>query len=405
MKISIRAIASRDELRVVSGLFAASLPNGHAPDRKRLHGWLETSASCYPGFESEHTRIAVRQKEVLGALRLVTDTIRIGETRLKAGKICWMATADHTRKKGMAGRLLDDAMAYMRTRQYHVAMLFHVPGLHERCGFTAALGDYAIVMDTLEALTFEVPYKTRPARPGDIPALLRLHNAGEAEASCSVVRVAGHFACKWECRSDIHVLLDDQGRAVAYFMACRDGNSLTILESAVSGFDMTGGVVGACARIAADASLSSIRFCAPPFHPLARYLSQFDTRHEAHMGRKDAGMMAIVNLAETLEHLVPEWERRVAYSPARDERTEVTLAVGGRFCCVRTNRGAIDVTFRAGSGKVSLTENELMQLISGHAYVENVLDTRRCIVPPSARALLAAIFPKRAPYVWPFDRF
>jgi hypothetical protein len=58
-----------------------------------------------------------------------------------------------------------------------------------------------------------------------------------------------------------------------------------------------------------------------------------------------------------------------------------------------------------GENKFSVSCVELMRLVAGYVYFDDVFDTRRRLVPPDARRFLAAIFPKRNPYVHLFDRF
>jgi hypothetical protein len=46
-----------------------------------------------------------------------------------------------------------------------------------------------------------------------------------------------------------------------------------------------------------------------------------------------------------------------------------------------------------------------MHLVTGYRFLDDVLAQRRRILSPEARLLLAALFPKRTPYVWLLDRF
>jgi len=121
--------------------------------------------------------------------------------------------------------------------------------------------------------------------------------------------------------------------------------------------------------------------------------------------RDRGGMMAFIDVGESLESLIPELESLLAKSAARDYRTEVTLLVDKEPFRVRANRGAVDVAQVSGCNKTSVSGAELMHLITGYRHVEDILNAQRRIVAPEARALLAVLFPKRSPYVWTFDRF
>ena len=54
-------------------------------------------------------------------------------------------------------------------------------------------------------------------------------------------------------------------------------------------------------------------------------------------------MLAFVDLEETFEHMIPEWERCLKHSSALELRTEATLVIDGVPMRIRANRGAIDL--------------------------------------------------------------
>ena len=89
----------------------------------------------------------------------------------------------------------------------------------------------------------------------------------------------------------------------------------------------------------------------------------------------------------------------------RERRIEFTFLVDKTPYRVRANRGAIDVAVASGNNKVSLTGSELMHLVTGYRYVDDILAARRRLITAEARALLEVLFPKRNAYVWEFDRF
>ena len=140
-------------------------------------------------------------------------------------------------------------------------------------------------------------------------------------------------------------------------------------------------------------------------HPLMQFLLRHRSIHEMRISRDQDGMMAFVNLGESLESMIPEWESQLAQSAARTLRTECTLIVNRKPWRIRANRGAIDISPVTGANKVGLSEAELMQLTVGYRYLDEILAQPRRIITAEGRALLAALFPKRDPYVWRSDRF
>ncbi|MCP4639910.1 MAG: GNAT family N-acetyltransferase [bacterium] len=402
MDIRTKGVENADELKKTNDLLARIHAEGDYPGALR---WLESCGAAYPSYLREHTRIAVSKKEIVGGLRLLTDTIRVGEARLTMGGLGWVSTGERHRKKGICRRLMDDTLAYMRAHGYHVSMLFAIPDFYHRFGYTATIIDHTITVDTVEALTFENSFKVRRAKPGDIPALIRIHEANDRDTVCSVVRSSGHMAARWDFIEGLQVLLDPCGKVIGYYMASVQKSHLAVRELGIEERGLSAAILHAAGETADAADRSTIRFSVPPSHPFAHYLLQFKSRHETRIDRDEGGMLAFINMGETLELMVPEWESCIADSPVRDMRTEMTLIVDGATYRIRANRGAIDVAGLAGRNKITITDADLMHLVTGYRYPEDILDRCRTVVTSEARALFRAIFPKRAPYVWPADMF
>jgi len=400
--LAIKPVETDEELRLANDLMAKA----HCPDYFVGINWLETCGAGYPAFRREHTRIALFRGELAGALRMHTETVRLGEARLKMGGFCWVTTSPRHRQKGVCRSLMVDALAHMKARNYHVAMLFGIPNFYHRFGFATTMADYAIVMDAAEALASpRTAYRMREAKPGDIPAIQRIHAANDADTACSLLRTSAHLTNKWEHCKNARVLTTDAGKVTAYVMWGRNDRHLRVDEAGVADTAACGNVLHACAKLAADEAVGRIRFLAPPRHPFARFLLQFTSTHEMQIVRDYGGMMAFVDEPEALESLIPEWESLLARSALRDQNIEVTLVVDRVYYRVRAHRGSIDIAQGTGKNKVSLSGADLIHLVTGYRYVQDILAARRRLLTLEARHLLTVLFPKRDPYIWPFDRF
>ena len=368
--------------------------------------WIQSRGAGYPGHRREHTRIALWNGEPAGALRINSETIRIGEARLKMGGLGWVTTIPRHRNKGVASALVQDALEYMARHNYHVSMLFGIPNFYHRFGFTTTLAEHNAVIETGEAFAAEKKgLRVRQAKPGDISAIQKIHAASDTATTCSLLRSSAHITSQWEQWKGVRVLTNGQGRVVGYFHGVRDADCYAVKEAGVADPSVAGDLLHACARLAGDEALAQIRFHAPPTHALARFLLQYKSIHEMHILGIPYGMMAFVNLGETLESLIPEWENLLAQSSLRDLRVEATLLVDNDAYRIRANKGAVDVAQAAGPNKISLSPSNLAHLVTGYRYPEDILDEKRRMLTPEARILIETIFPKRHPYVWLLDRF
>ena len=85
----IKAVETDDELHQANDLMAKA----HCADYFSGMEWLSSTGQGYPDYLREHTRVALWGGRVAAALRITTDTIRIGEARLRTGGIGWVTTA------------------------------------------------------------------------------------------------------------------------------------------------------------------------------------------------------------------------------------------------------------------------------------------------------------------------
>lgn len=398
--LSVRPPRDKEELHRANELIHRAWEAEGRDDR-----WRVDWGKGYPGYAEDHARLAFWKGELAGALRIHSETIRIGEARLKAGGLGWLSTETRYRERGVARGLLLDALEFLREQRYHVAMLFGKPHVHYPWGFHTCLPDYTVVIETRSALKHESPYRVRAGGAGDMRVLQRMHSDNDSATACSILRLSGHFVNKAKEFTSSHVLTDTEGRIVGYYFAQDCGTYLEVEEVGVTDTSICPAILRHCGEMAAEGSLGTIRFRVPPTHLFARFMLEEPSVHETEVLQDGGGMLAFIDIPETLESMVPEWEEQLGRTLIRDARTEVTLVIEGQPIRVRANKGALDVAATSGTSRVSLSTRELMVMLTGHRSAADILEGRFGLVGGDARQLLQAIFPKRTPYVWMFDRF
>ena len=401
-QISVQPVHTDEELRLAIDLMAKE----HGRNFHTSIDWLNTHSKTYPGFQREHTRIAYIDDEIAGALRLTTDTVRIGEARLKMGGLGWVTTVPRHRKKGVCTALMNDTLDYMARHQYHVSMLFGIPNFYHRFGYTTTLADYRIKVESLDTADEGAPVmRFREAKPGDIQAIQKIHHLNDGEVSCSLIRSEAHITNKWDPFKSAKVLINDEGKVEGYVWPQVDDDHLMIHEAGAAHEEAFHEVMAYCNQVARDSFKPSIHFSLPPEHPFAHYLTRYASIHERKLQREEGGMMRFIDVPEALESMLPEWESRLQNSLLREFRCEITLMTDDRSFCVHANRGAIDVLPGMGKNKFSVTDTELIQLVTGYVHLDGVYRKQARLVNSHGKALLNILFPKRNPYVYTFDRF
>lgn len=408
--IEVRPVGSRQELQQANDLMAKVFRGGYFDTVE----WMRSIGVAYPGFQPEYTRMALIEGELAGALRITTDTLRLGEARLHMGGFGWIATAPHHRNKGVASALIGDTMHYLRDHNFHVAMLFGIPNFYHRFGFHTTLAEYTTRVDVRDLPPYDgPPFRVRPVRAGDVRLMQRMHDQADGNTACSIIRCGAHFNYHWKRWEGAHIVMAPDGKVLAYFLpnrqpgqpAGKSGRHLEVEECGVINRAACPQLLQAVADFARGMLMPEVHFHGPPGHPLIEFLCQFRSTHTMELARGEGGMMSIVNPAETLESMIPEWESRLAQLGGRELKTELTLLVERVPMVVRCHHGALSILRQTGPNKLSLSQEEFVQLLTGYRHLGEVLGAKRRIIHQSALSLAEAMFPKRHPYVWRADRF
>lgn len=396
--LTLKGVDTDEELRRAHLLMAAI---HRAPYQISPH-WLSHHAQHYPRFQRAHTRIALSNGEVLAALRISTDIMRIGEARLKVAGISWIAHDARFSKEQALFPLLTDTLDYLKAHRYPLALLFAPFNAYAAHGFTPALYDLSISLHAADIPPAPIPRKhIRPIKPGDIPALLSLYAQNYHRIPCSTLREYTHLSIKWEQIKHINVLTDAQGKLEGYLLAHAQHHELHIYEIAARD-EATYTTLLAYVKTLAPAP---IIFHIPPEHPLTPRLNALpSTTERRHDANAPNGLLRIIDLDETLESMIPEWEHQVHKSLLREMDCEVTLIIDATPYRIRVHYGVIDIAKQLGKNKFTLSPQTFTQILNGFEHLDEIWSHDRRLINREGKALLHVLFPKRSPYITPLDR-
>lgn len=408
----IRGALTRDEMRAANELMART----QAPSYRESLGWLEGVGATWPGHGPGYTRIVVDGGRVIGALRLITLTLRFGAARVRAGGIGWVSTDTAHRNRGVCTALMHDTLAFMHREGFALSLLYGIPNLYERFGYVSCIPEHSVTVEiTLAPRLRSSPVTSRPIYSADIPVVQRMHDAHETTATCSIVRdralLRSQFAdamaktpywCDWP---RARMLLDARGRPQAYYMPQRADDELRIKDLAVTTPESCETLLRATCDAARAKRLGRVRFYVPAPHPFARYLETVESLHETRHFTNREGMIALVDARRCVDSLAPEWDARVRERRGTLTPAEITIDVEGTVFGLRWDARALAVHNRLGRNRVTMSSQDFVYLATGYVYAEDLLRRRAPKLPADARALAETVFAKRAPFIWPIDRF
>jgi nucleotide-binding universal stress UspA family protein len=209
--------------------------------------------------------------------------------------------------------------------------------------------------------------------------------------------------CRWGGFQGGQAVIDEDGKVEAYLVSRVSRGALEVAEAAVASPGLTPAVLAAAGRAAEARGLPRVEFSTPPGHPVARYLRQFASRHEARVDPRRNAALAIVDARETFEIMIPDWEARLAHTALGLGRCEVTLQVGPSSYRVRAHHGAVDISEVSGAAKLALDPAQFAQALAGYRPIADIAGPAFNALPEEAQDLLETLFVERFPHVWVLD--
>lgn len=400
--LTIKPVENAEELRRATLLMTSASRQHDEPGFR----WLEKHGNLYPHFQREHTRIAMSRDEVIGALRISTDTIRIGETRLKLGGLGWVSVAPGQDRKRIQTALIENALRYLRKHGYHVSIVFETNRDWKPHGFVEAIMDYSLDIDLLKTpVPTDWSRSARTVKPGDIGLLQRMQSLNASETASSLLRERAHFSNRWDLFKNAVVLADTRGKTEAYLLPRIGTGKLHVEEAEATSRNAFRDVVAYSMGMARERLMTRVVFHAPPNHPLRRTVTGMVSSESVEQHSSIAGLLKIVDLDETMESMIPEWESLINRSLLREMDSEVTLLMDGKPYRIRAYFGALDVAQQMGRNKFTLSMEVFTQLLTGYEDIRGVWARERRLITRDGKALIEALFPPRNPYMPLFDRF
>ena len=398
--ITFKGVETDEELRRAHLLMTSQDPAPYTPS---IH-WLNHHAERYPQYFREHTRIACVNGDVVAALRITTDTMRIGEARLKVGGIGWIA---HKSDSTIIHSLVEETTRYLQEHRYHISVIFAPIHAYTENGYAQSLNDNTIKLPLDKIRHPPIPNQCiRAMKPGDISAILQIYTDKYRHVPCSILREYTHMSIKWDVLKQATVLTSLKGVVEGYWLSSVKGDEVHIYEIAMQHDVQYSSVLAYCKTLAHDHLTTRLVLHIPHEHPLTQYLHNSSLPIEyAHATSPNKGLVRIIDLEETLESMIPEWEHRIHKSLLRERHCEVTMMVEGTPYRIRIHYGVLDIAKQVGKNKFTVSRQTFTHLLTGFDHFGEIWSQDRRLINREGKALLEVLFPKLNPYITPFDHY
>ena len=251
-----------------------------------------SSATHFPeasGMPDMEKGAIVENGRDVSSTLLMTQTIRVGCARLRAGIVGHVFTAEDQRGKGLANTVMTSAIERMRTRRDHIAFLLGIPRYYERFGYVTVEHYYATLLACRGTPAGAPGVTVREYRQEDLGAVMAVHALDNRYRTGSLTRsheVWTKGPVTRGLRSCV-VAVDSRDRLCGYapyagegfffarLMAASDlATSLVVQEAGVRNRAAADALLAHLHTVASARNLQHLLFLGPPDHPLSQAMYQ-----------------------------------------------------------------------------------------------------------------------------------
>ncbi|NLT43325.1 MAG: GNAT family N-acetyltransferase [Anaerolineae bacterium] len=360
-------------------------------------------------FEPEQhgTRVAyVEDGKHISDLQVYDRWMWLGAARLHVGCIGGVGTSERSRNRGLARRVLSDAVEWMATR-YDLSMLFGIPDFYSRFGFSTCIPEHRVSLSLRDIECARMLLPSRPYVPEDRPRLLELHAKRFAGSVGAFDRTGSWFdpqrrSSGYGRRAAIRLILDGHGRPCGYLTLDDTPQQATVSEVVGRTPEVYETALALVAEAVRGRGQGSADVHLPHDDPFVIYSRRFAFCGTTQYLRERGGMMRVCDLRSTLGHLTPELDRRLPEG-ASGLYLETDIGAAG----LRRGSRGLEVVDEPVGGLPRLTvpQRLLVTLLVGYRAVAEVLSDPACHADPGAQEVAEALFPLRSPFVPGPDRF
>lgn len=363
----------------------------------------------------------MRGEEELSRASVIPMVMQIGRARLRMDGIGGVATPERHRRQGYSRRVLETAVALMSAGDAVLSTLYGIPHFYPKYGYATLGPEYVITPAQLDERTALPEHMSvRAGTLGDLPALQQLYRDETERAYGPIVRDDSWWTWGELERamapgaSEIRVV-ERGSRVVGYAArtsACwwlkqwarREPEGLKIGEAFAADAQAAEAVLAVVRTWANELGQSRVELAIPPTCRVGTAAMFQNARITERYNDEGEFMGRSTGLLSLLRALVPELEAR--WRPVSCSSPEFAIAIvtdGERATISGSERGIEVNAGQPGDIEVRIDPGAMARLAVGGFAPDIVLE--RAKVPPSARPMLSALFPRHVPYIYPLDRF
>ncbi|NQU42952.1 GNAT family N-acetyltransferase [bacterium] len=352
-------------------------------------------------FNPAVSRVGLLDGRIVSFVGICDYLMRVGKARLRTAGVGMVCTHGDYRKRGLVSRTMDAVLAACAADGFDVSVLFGIPNFYSRFGYTRAWSETIWTVELDELPQEEPPVALQKGPQHLLGDLARLYD----RENNLLTGTAVHPARKPLPGSHgflSHTWADSRGRLAGFVMSQPKGDTLNWICSA-------GDVEQALRVLAHEARRSLCRRVRFEHlhhdHPLCLRIRQGNCRAETVYARDGRAMIRTVNLASTLEKMVPEFEQRLAASSFISWSGDLLLADPREKAMLKIRKGRVSIASPTKTPHAIRGGDALAQLLIGTDEPTDVVQSHGMKLSGETKGLVPALFPERHPTLNTLDRY
>ena len=338
--------------------------------------------------------------------------MRFGTAQLKLGGVAGVGTIEEHRNKGYSRRVMDDSTAFMTENGFDVAMLFGIPNFYPKFGYATVLSETWMELDTEEAQAAVATYQIRKFETPDVPTILALYAANNAERTGTPLRDENRWkefkmGSGFSVVADPFVVLNEVGEVIGYFVCDQTEEKCILCDIGFQDRTIFETIVRFLADRAKRVEAAQIECSMPADHPFAIFCRRYGCRTDIQNPKNHGGMMRIINQSSTVKGITGELEKRLRRSAHLSQWSgKILISTELGQDCLGIDRGRVTHTnSKANAFHLEVSQDKLIQLMMGRRSTEDLVIEPDVSVTGGIIPVLDALFPLGYPHVWWPDRF
>lgn len=346
----------------------------------------------------------------ISRLWIVDRLMRVGGAQVKVAGIAAVATDDPHKGKGLAGQVMEAALALIEREGYEASLLHGIPDFYHRFGYAPCMPEYGIRISTLNAERAPGPLPLQSFQASDLPSIARIYNGENAGRTGTAVRDAKTWkgfprSVGWFTKAGVRVTVDGRDRVTGYVVFDDDPERCRAAEAGGMGGEVMGSILRFLAQRALELRKEEVHLAMPPDHPLALYARKFGCEADIRYPRNGEFMGRVIRFQPFMERLA-EGLGRDAEHPLPEGEVALSTELGACILKYKDGHGSLGEPLTQGAeGSARFGQGTLFQMAMGYRSARDLLTASELQASSSQLDLLGAWFPLRnATMYWP-DRF